>query len=108
MDRTPNPEGKQAMEEGLRRKLKTLEFREMSIKKGLTEPPRYGKISPHWRTRTSTHVAIEYSIGDSKFQQKFWKLVPFTGKMPWKWSEIVRFLFKLYKSKLFFRFAQGF
>lgn len=47
MDRTPNLEGKQAMEEGLRRKLKTLEFREMSIKKGLTEPNHYGKISPH-------------------------------------------------------------
>ena len=108
MDRTPNPEGKQAMEEGLRRKLKTLEFREMSIKKGLTEPNRYGKISPHQRTRTSTHDAIEYSIGDSKFQLKFWKLALFTGKMPWKWSEIVRFLFKLYKSKLFLRFVRGF
>ncbi len=47
MDMTPNPEEKQAMEEGLRRKLKTLEFREISIKKGLTEPARYGKISPH-------------------------------------------------------------
>ncbi|MGN0133332.1 MAG: hypothetical protein ACI4AO_01295 [Anaerotignum sp.] len=47
MDRTPNPEGKQAMEEGLCQKLKPLGFREMSIKKGLTEPPRYGKISPH-------------------------------------------------------------
>lgn len=47
VDRTPNPEGKQAVEEGICRKLKTLEFREMSIKKGLTATDRYGKISPH-------------------------------------------------------------
>ncbi len=44
---TPNQEGKQAVEEGICRKLKTLEFGEMSIKKGLTAPDRYGKISPH-------------------------------------------------------------
>lgn len=82
MDMTPDPKGEQAIKEGFCRKMKTLGFREMSIKKDLTEPAHYGKIFPHWRTRTSTHVAIKYSIGNSKFQQKFWKLALFTGKMP--------------------------
>lgn len=47
MDMVPNSEGKQAVEEGLCRELKTLEFREMGTKKGLTEPACYGKMSPH-------------------------------------------------------------
>ena len=46
-----------------------------------------------------THlVAIEYSTGGNKFQQKVLKLAAFTGKMPCKMRKEMWFLFRLYKS----------
>ena len=50
------------------------------------------------RTCTSTHVAIEYSTRENRFQQKSAKLVLFTGKMPCRWSIMRCFLFELNKN----------
>ena len=50
------------------------------------------------RTRTSTHVAIEYSTRENEFQQKFAKLVLFTGKMPCDGPKKMCFLFELNKN----------
>ncbi len=58
---------------------KSLENRAKTIKKGLTVRRLYGKILPHWRTRTSTHDANEYSTKEIRFQQFFWRNVVFRG-----------------------------
>lgn len=80
---------------------KARNFGQKIRKKGLTETIRYGRIFPHWRTYTSSHVAIEYSTREMEFQPKFAKLVVFTGKMPCKCCKMMWFLFKLNKNQAF-------
>ena len=77
---------------------KAREFGRSVLKKGLTAHICYGRIFPHWRTRTSTHTATEYSTRENEFQQKFAKLVLFAGKMPCKRPKRMWFLFELNKN----------
>ena len=58
---------------------KSPKSRATDTKKAVSAMVEYFHIK---RTRTSTHVAIEYSTREKRFQQKSAKLVLFTGKLP--------------------------